>query len=184
MWAGVPFIRTRQINPRTEPQLSQRRQCSEFARNGSRQLIIICTNRMARKCEQAWHDYKQDTPIHVPRSSRVNDASRPSSLRMELESWLFPVQIGKKMWASVPFIRTRQTNARTEIQCIQWSRLSEFARNCPVELIRIWWNSGKEMWASVTLMPRKDKPIHVQRYSSVNDVSAPSTLGIDPVSWL
>ena len=41
------------------------------------------------------------------------------------------------------------------------------------------------MWASVKVMPiRKDKWIHVHRYRNSNDFSWPSSLGMEPVSWL
>jgi hypothetical protein len=55
MWASESFIRKRYTNPRTEPQISQRRQLFEFARNGTSELIMICSNRMARKCELGGH---------------------------------------------------------------------------------------------------------------------------------
>jgi hypothetical protein len=60
MWASVTFMRTRQTNPRTEKQWSQRRHFSEFARNGTRELILSWWKRMELKCEQAWHSYEQD----------------------------------------------------------------------------------------------------------------------------
>jgi hypothetical protein len=85
-------MRTRQTNQRTEPQISQQRQFSEFARNGTFESIVFCSNRMARKCEQAWHSFQRDKPIHVPRSSRVNDVSSPSSLRIDPVSRLRAVQ--------------------------------------------------------------------------------------------
>jgi hypothetical protein len=90
MWASVTFMTTRHINPRTEIQRSQRCKFSEFARNGTRELIRSCSN---SKCEQAWHSCHQDTPIHVQRSSQVNDISSPSSLGMKPVSWLRSVQI-------------------------------------------------------------------------------------------
>jgi hypothetical protein len=86
--ASVTFIPTRQTNPRTEFQYTQRRQFSEFARNGTRELTIIWWNRMTRKCEQAWHSYEQGKPIHVQRSRYANDASSPNSVGMEPMSWL------------------------------------------------------------------------------------------------
>jgi hypothetical protein len=67
MWASMTFIRKRQTDPRTEQQRSQRRQFSKFARNWTRELIIICSNRMARMCEQAYNPRDQDKPIHVQR---------------------------------------------------------------------------------------------------------------------
>ncbi len=43
MWASMTFIRTRQTNPHTEPQISQRSTFFEFPRNGTHELIIICS---------------------------------------------------------------------------------------------------------------------------------------------
>jgi hypothetical protein len=40
---------TRKSNPRTEIQASQRYKFLEFARNGTRELIFSCSNRMATK---------------------------------------------------------------------------------------------------------------------------------------
>jgi hypothetical protein len=88
MWASVTFIGTRQTEPRTERQRSQQRQFSEFARNGTRELIISWWNRMVRKCEQAWHSNEQDRRTHVPSHSSVNEAISPSSLGVEPVSWL------------------------------------------------------------------------------------------------
>jgi hypothetical protein len=88
VWASVTLTRTRWTNARTEPQESQCGQFSEVARNGTRELIFIWRNRMARKCEQAWHSYEQDIPIHVPSLSIFNEGSSPSSLGMEPVSWL------------------------------------------------------------------------------------------------
>jgi hypothetical protein len=90
IWACVTDLRTRWTNPRTEPQSSQRRKFFEFARNWTRELIITWWNRLARKCEPAWHSYEQDSPIHVPRYIQVNDVSSLSSLGMEPVSWLSP----------------------------------------------------------------------------------------------
>jgi hypothetical protein len=93
MWARVTFMPTRHINPRTEKQIIQRCQCSEFARNGTGELIFNCSNKMVRKCEQAWHSCQQDTSIHVLRSSRVNDVRSRRPLGMEPVRSLDPVQI-------------------------------------------------------------------------------------------
>jgi hypothetical protein len=139
MWASVTFMSTRQTNPRTKIQLSQQRQFSEFARNWTRELTEPCSNRMARKCEQAWHSCQQDKPIHVRSTSLVKDVSSPSSLGMEPVSWLYPVQK------------------------IEWQG-----------------NVSKQAWHSY----EQNKPIHVPRYSRLNDVSSPSSLGIEPTSWL
>jgi hypothetical protein len=44
---------------------------------------------VARKCELEWQSYEQDKPIHVPSHSTVNNVSAPSSLGIELVSWLY-----------------------------------------------------------------------------------------------
>jgi hypothetical protein len=90
MWANVTIMRTRQTNARTEPKRSQRRQCSEFARNRPSELIRICSNTMARKCEQAWHSCEQDKPFHVLSDRIINPVSAPSSLGIDPVSWLVP----------------------------------------------------------------------------------------------
>jgi hypothetical protein len=175
----------RQTNPRTEPQQSQWHQFSEFARNRARELIKFCSNRMARKCELAWHSCQQDKYIHVPSHSKVNDVSAPSSLGMEPVSPLKPVQREwQDMWASVTFMPTRQTNPRTEPQQSQRRQFPEFARNWTRELII---NCSNRMAGKCELAwhsCQQDTPIHVPRFSVVNDVSSPSSLGIEPVTWL
>jgi hypothetical protein len=190
MWESVSFIRTRQTNPRTEIQSSQRRQFFEFDRNWTRKAINIWSNRMARTCEKACLSCQQDKPIHVPRYSRVNDVSSLSSIGIEPVSRLESDQVewqrhvskrdmlttiinqypyrdtvesttsvfrvrselnplvdymlmeenGKDMWESVSFMRTRQTNPRTEIQPMQQRQLSEFVRNWAREFIITLWN--------------------------------------------
>jgi hypothetical protein len=44
--------KTRQTNSRTDIQESQQSKFSKFTQNGTREFIFICSNRMARKCEQ------------------------------------------------------------------------------------------------------------------------------------
>jgi hypothetical protein len=88
MWASGTCLRTIWTNPRTKRQLFQPCQCSELARNWTRKLILIWSNRMARTCEQACHSCIQDKPIHVPRYSWVNNVSSPSSFGIEPVSWL------------------------------------------------------------------------------------------------
>jgi hypothetical protein len=113
MWASVTFMQTRQSNARTENQKIQRRQCSEFARNGTRDSIISCSNRMASKCEQVWHSCQQDNPMHVPRISTSNDASAPISLGIEPVSWLYSVQIEWQRSVSKHDIHTNKRNQFT-----------------------------------------------------------------------
>jgi hypothetical protein len=83
MWASVTLMPSRQTNPRTERKMFQRLQFSEFARNGTRELIRICSNRMASKCENAWHACQHDKSIRVPSDSPVNAVSSPSSLGID-----------------------------------------------------------------------------------------------------
>jgi hypothetical protein len=55
LWArSVKFMPTRHTNARTERQRNQLRKFSEFAGNGTRELIKLWWNRGAR---QAWHSY-------------------------------------------------------------------------------------------------------------------------------
>jgi hypothetical protein len=123
MWASVTFIWTRQTNPRTEPQLCQRRKFSQFARNGTRELIISCPNRMASKCEQAWHSYEQDKPIHIPSDRWVNHVSSPSSLGIEFVSWLWSVQIewpGNVSKRDIHIKKMNQSTYRATAQSTTW----------------------------------------------------------------
>jgi hypothetical protein len=90
------------------------------------------------------------------------------------------------MWASVTFIRTRgPINPRTEQQCSQSRGLSEFTRNGTHELIIIWCNrmarKCEQSWHSCK---QEVPPIHVLSHSVVNELSSPSSLAMEPVSWL
>jgi hypothetical protein len=184
---GVTFMPTRQTNALTKPQLSQRRQFSEFARNGTRELIIICSKIMARKCEQAWHSCQQDKSIHVLSDSRINEVSSPSSTGIEPVSWFCPVQIEWQGNVSKGDIHapTRQTNPRTEPQRIQRRQFSEFTRNCTREFSRPCSSRmGRKGEQQALNSYEQDKPLHVQSHSAVNEVSSPSSLGIEPVSGL
>jgi hypothetical protein len=183
MWASVTFMPTRQNNPRTEVQYSQRRQCSDFARNCPVELISICSNRMARKCEQASHSCEKEKPMHVRRYSIGNDVSAPSSLGMDPVSWFTSDQIEWQANVSKRDIHANKKNKSTYGGKV--STTSSFLR------VRSEWNpwvdyilmeqNGKEMWAGLTFIPTR-KTIHVRKYSWGNDVSAPSSLGIVPVS--
>jgi hypothetical protein len=118
MWAIVTFMPKRQINPRTERQLSQGREFSEFARNGTSELIIIWWNRMARKCELAWHSCQQDNTIYVQRIRVVNNASSPSSIGIEPVSWFSSVQIEWQGNVSKHVILEQKTNQSTYIATV------------------------------------------------------------------
>jgi hypothetical protein len=189
MWAIVPLIRTtRPTTPRTERQCSQKCQASEFSRNGTRELIFICSNRMARKCEQAWHSYEQeDKPIHVQRKRAINDVSSPSSLGMEPVSRLSAVQIewqGNVSKRDIPMKKVK-TNPRTEPQRNHRRQFSEFARDGTRELIIICSNRmARKCEQAWHLYEQEDPPIHVQSHSVVSAVGCPSLLGMEPVSWL
>ena len=149
MWASVTFMPTRQTNPRTEPQFIQRRQCSEFAGNGTREFIRNCSNRMERKCEQARHSLEKDKSIHVQRYNVVNDVSAPSLLGMEPVSWFQPVQI--EWWQAnvskhdIHMKKTNQSTYRASVQsttsvlrvCSEWSPWVDYT------LLE---HNGKEMW--------------------------------------
>jgi hypothetical protein len=113
MWASMTVIRPRQTNPRTERQPSQQRQVSELARNWTRELIISWWKRMARKCEQACHSYKQGKPIHVQSTSWFNNVRSPSSIGIEPVSWLKPDQIEWKGNVSKRVIHMNKTNQST-----------------------------------------------------------------------
>jgi hypothetical protein len=140
---------------------------------------------MASKCEQAWHSYEQDKPIHIPSDRWVNDVSSPSSLGIEFVSWLWSVQIEWPANVSKHNIHTNKKNhPRTEIQLSQPQKFCEFARNGTRELIMICSNRMARKCEQAWHPYKKDKPIHVPSHSSVNDVSSPSSLGIWPVSWL
>jgi hypothetical protein len=187
MWAsGVTFMRTRKTNGRTKGQFSQRLQCSEFDRNWSRKLIIIWSNKLARKCEQAWQSSEQDKPMHVRRCSIVNDVSAPSSFGIEPVSWSESVQIEWQGNVSKRDFHAnkRQTNARTERQNNQQSKSSEFAGNWTRELILIWSSRMARKCEQAWHSCQQDKSIHVRSDRWVNDVSVTSSLGIEPVSWL
>jgi hypothetical protein len=137
MWASVTFIRTRKMNPRTEIHLNQQRQFTEFAWNGTRELIIPCSIRMS-----------------------------------------------KEMWASGPFIRTRLMNPRTEIQLNQQRQITEFAWNGTRELIIPCTNRMARKCEQALYSYKNDNPIHAPRSRLFNEVSAPSSLGMEPERWL
>jgi hypothetical protein len=88
------------------------------------------------------------------------------------------------MWAGVTFMPTRQTHPRTDIQESQRSKFSEFARNGPCELIRPCSNRTASKCEQAWHSYEQDKRMHVQSHSPVNDVSSPSSLGMEPLSWL
>jgi hypothetical protein len=156
MWARVTFIRTRRhINPRTEPHASQRCQFSKFARNVSRKLIIIYSNIMARKCEQGWHSYEQDKPIHVQSHRPVNDVSFPSSLGMEPVSWLSAVQIEWQENVSKPSIHTNKKTHQSTYWATGESTMSVLqvrSEWIPWVDYHLFKYNGKEMWAMVTFI--------------------------------
>jgi hypothetical protein len=109
MWARVTFIVTSQTNARTGIQLSQQGKFPEFARNWPRELIIIWSNRMMRKCEQGWHSCQQDKASHVQSHIAFNDVSSPSSLGMVPESRFSSVQIEWQGNVSKRDIHTKKT---------------------------------------------------------------------------
>jgi hypothetical protein len=186
MWASVTLMPSRHTNPHTEFQAKQRSQFSEFARNRTRMLIINCSNRMARKCEQRWHSYEQDPPIHVRRWRKLNDVSSPSSLGMEPVSWLFSDRIEWQGNVSQRDIHANKRNPSTY----------RVAGESTTSVLRV--RSEWNLWVDYHLIEyrmameceqawhrcRQDKPIHVLSASEVNEVSSPSSLGMEPVSWL
>jgi hypothetical protein len=91
---------------------------------------------------------------------------------------------GKEMWASMTFIRTSQTNPRAEPQRSQQGKFSEFARNWTRELIKICSNRMARKCEHGWHSCQQDKPMYIRNHSSVNNVPSPSSLGIEPVSWL
>jgi hypothetical protein len=68
---------------------------------------------MARKCEQDWHSYEQDKPIHVPSDSSVNDRISPSWLGIEPVSALLSAQIEWQANVSKRDISKNKTNQST-----------------------------------------------------------------------
>jgi hypothetical protein len=116
MWASVTFVPTRQTtNTRTEAQIISRHQCSEFGWNGTSELIWPCSNRMARKCEQAWLSCYQDKqPIHVQRCTIPKEVSAPSSVGMEPLSWLVAV---KTEWQGIVSKRDFHDANKTNNKC-------------------------------------------------------------------
>jgi hypothetical protein len=154
MWASVTIMRTRQTNARTEKQPSQRGKFSEFARNWPRELIIIWSNRIARKCERAWYLYEQDKPMHVRRYRWVKDVSSPSSLGINPVSWFWSDQAE---WQANVCKRGNHANKRKQCtyrakvqstRSVLWVRSEFTPRVDDFYLIK---HNGKEMWASVTL---------------------------------
>jgi hypothetical protein len=134
---------------------------------------------------------KQDKTIHVQSHRLANDLSSPSSSGKVPVSRLEPgdrTEWQGEMWARKRDIhanKTRQT--RTDGQPNQQGKCSEFARNCTRELISTCSNNRmarkwcEQAWRHSC---QQEKPIHVRTYSSVNSVSSPSSLGMEPVSRL
>jgi hypothetical protein len=77
------------------------------------QIILLWCNRMASKCEQAWHSCQQDKPIHVPSHSKVNDLSSPRLLGIEAVSWLSSVRTEWQANVSKRDIHTNKINQST-----------------------------------------------------------------------
>jgi hypothetical protein len=132
------------------------------------------------------HSLQHDKPVHVHSASVVNDVSAPSSLGIDPVSWFSSVQIEWQENVSKRDIHAnkRKNNARTEEQVIQQRQFSELARNWTGELIIICSNRMVRKCEQASHSCERDKPMHVRRYSRVNKVSAPSSLGIFPLSWL
>ncbi len=75
---------------------------------------------------------KQEKPIHVPSDRLVNDVSAPSSVGIEPVSRLYADQTEWQQNVSrrqVHANKTRETNARTEVQSSQRRQCSEFGWN-------------------------------------------------------
>jgi hypothetical protein len=77
MGASVKFMRKRQTNPRTEGQVNQRRQLSKFARNGTRELICIYSNRTGGNVSKSdIHKKKETNPRTEPQRTQRHHFSK------------------------------------------------------------------------------------------------------------